>query len=146
MRLLPASLLRSSSADDALSLSLLSSRFTCAPAPTSLVTGLGREYALLLAARGAAVVVNDLGGSRSGEGSSSKAADAVVAEIKAAGGKAVANYDSVEEGGKIVETAIQSFGRIDIVVNNAGILRDKSLTKITEEDWGTCRLLWPETL
>lgn len=97
--------------------------------------GLGKEYAKLLAARGASVVVNDLGGSRSGEGKDTKAADIVVSEIRSAGGKAVPNYDSVEDGAKIIQTAIDNYGRIDIVVNNAGILRDKSLTKITEEDW-----------
>lgn len=80
--------------------------------------------------------VNDLGGSRSGEGRNSKAADVVVEEIRSKGGKAVPNYDSVEDGAKIIQTAIDNFGRIDIVINNAGILRDKSLTKITEEDWG----------
>ncbi|GBM57737.1 Peroxisomal multifunctional enzyme type 2, partial [Araneus ventricosus] len=97
--------------------------------------GLGREYALLLAERGAAVVVNDLGGTRSGEGKSSAAADAVVKEIKAKGGKAAANYNSVEEGDKIIKTAIDNFGRIDILINNAGILRDKSFTNISVEDW-----------
>ena len=97
--------------------------------------GLGREYALLLASRGASVVVNDLGGSRSGEGSSSKAADIVVNEIKSKGGKAVANYDSVEDAEKLIKTAIDSFGRIDIVINNAGILRDKSILKTSPEDW-----------
>ncbi|RWS29708.1 peroxisomal multifunctional enzyme type 2-like isoform X1, partial [Leptotrombidium deliense] len=74
--------------------------------------GLGREYALLFASRGAAVVVNDLGGTRSGEGNSQKAADLVVDEIRRNGGKAVANYDSVEQGNKIVKTAIDNFGRI----------------------------------
>ncbi|KAG8188671.1 hypothetical protein JTE90_003928 [Oedothorax gibbosus] len=97
--------------------------------------GLGREYALLLAERGAAVVVNDLGGTRSGEGKSSSAADAVVKEIKAKGGKAVADYNSVEEGEKIVKTAIDNFGRIDILINNAGILRDKSFANISVQDW-----------
>ncbi|CAL1276878.1 unnamed protein product [Larinioides sclopetarius] len=97
--------------------------------------GLGREYALLLAERGAAVVVNDLGGTRSGEGKSSAAADAVVKEIKSKGGKAVADYNSVEEGDKIIKTAIDNFGRIDILINNAGILRDKSFANISIEDW-----------
>ncbi|XP_035205471.1 peroxisomal multifunctional enzyme type 2-like, partial [Stegodyphus dumicola] len=97
--------------------------------------GLGREYALLLAERGAAVVVNDLGGTRSGEGKSSAAADNVVREIKSKGGKAVPDYNSVEEGEKIVKTAIDSFGRIDILINNAGVLRDKSFAKMSTEDW-----------
>ena len=87
------------------------------------------------ASRGAKVVVNDLGGTTHGQGKSSAAADKVVAEIKAAGGEAVANYDSVEDGDKIVQTAIDAFGRIDIVVNNAGILRDTSFQKMTEDDW-----------
>ncbi|XP_029844734.2 peroxisomal multifunctional enzyme type 2 [Ixodes scapularis] len=97
--------------------------------------GLGRDYALLFAERGASVVVNDLGGSRSGEGQSSSAADKVVEEIKAKGGKAVADYNSVEEGDKVVKTAIDNFGRIDILVNNAGILRDKAFVNMTPEEW-----------
>ncbi|VVC40772.1 Short-chain dehydrogenase/reductase, conserved site,Short-chain dehydrogenase/reductase SDR,SCP2 sterol- [Cinara cedri] len=102
---------------------------------TGAGAGLGKAYALLFAERGASVVVNDLGGSRSGDGSSSKAADAVVAEIRAKGGKAVPNYDSVVDGDKLVQTALDNFGRIDIVVNNAGILRDKSFARISESDW-----------
>ena len=97
--------------------------------------GLGRAYALEFARRGARVVVNDLGGSGSGDGSSSAAADKVVAEIVAAGGDAVANYDSVEQGDSIVQSAIDNFGRVDIVVNNAGILRDASFAKMTDQDW-----------
>lgn len=97
--------------------------------------GLGRSHALLLASRGAKVVVNDLGSSMKGDGSSASAADAVVDEIKAAGGEAVANYDSVEHGDKIVQTAIEAFGKLDIVINNAGILRDVSFVKMTDEDW-----------
>ena len=97
--------------------------------------GLGRSHALLLASRGAKVVVNDLGGSFSGEGASSKMADVVVKEITNAGGVAVANYDSVEDGDKIVATAVENFGRVDIVVNNAGILRDVSFQKMTQTDW-----------
>jgi NAD(P)-dependent dehydrogenase (short-subunit alcohol dehydrogenase family) len=95
--------------------------------------GLGRSHALMLASRGAKVVVNDLGGSRDGSGAGSAMADAVVAEIVAAGGEAVANYDSVAtaEGGRgIVAAAVEAFGRIDIVVNNAGILRDSSFLKL----------------
>ena len=98
--------------------------------------GLGRQHALLLANRGALVVVNDLGGSVDGTGSSSSAAQKVVDEIKAAGGEAVANYDSVatvEGGESIVKTAIDTFGRIDIVINNAGILRDKSFHNMTSD-------------
>src|SRR3954469_8483314 len=92
--------------------------------------GLGRSHALLLASRGAKVVVNDLGGSFTGDGKSSSAADKVVAEIKEAGGDAVANHDSVEDGDKIVKTAIDAYGKIDIIINNAGILRDVSFAKM----------------
>ncbi|MGV9664507.1 SDR family oxidoreductase [Nocardia niigatensis] len=98
--------------------------------------GLGREYALLLAREGALVVVNDLGGARDGSGSGHSMADAVVEEIRAAGGTAVANYDSVatEEGAKaLVQTAIDSFGAVHGIVNNAGILRDMSFAKMTSE-------------
>src|SRR5215475_2865604 len=97
--------------------------------------GLGRSHALLLASRGAKVVVNDLGGTFTGEGKSQGAADKVVAEIKEKGGEAVANYNSVEDGDQIVKTAIDTWGRIDIVVNNAGILRDVSFAKMTQADW-----------
>lgn len=99
--------------------------------------GLGREHALLLASRGAAVVVNDLGGSADGTGSSQSMADVVVKEIAEAGGQAVANYDSVTtpEGGEaIVRAALTEFGQVDIVINNAGILRDKSFAKLPPED------------
>lgn len=95
--------------------------------------GLGRGYAMELARRGAKVVVNDLGGSVDGTGSGSKAADSVVAEIEDAGGEAVASYDSVstpEGGAAIVSTALDRFGQIDIVVNNAGILRDRSFANL----------------
>lgn len=97
--------------------------------------GLGRSHALLFASRGAQVVVNDLGSSVKGEGTNSSAADAVVAEIKREGGEAVANYDSVENGDKIIQAALDTYGRIDIVINNAGILRDTTFQKMTDEDW-----------
>jgi len=99
--------------------------------------GLGKTYALELAKRGAAVVVNDLGGARDGTGASSSAADEVVEEIKAAGGDAAASYDSVatpEGGAAIVKTAIDKFGKIDVVINNAGILRDKSFANLEWAD------------
>ena len=95
--------------------------------------GLGKTYALMLGARGAKVVVNDLGGSADGTGAGSSMADEVVKEISEAGGTAVANYDSVAtpEGGEaIIQTALDNFGKCDIVINNAGILRDKSFTKL----------------
>ena len=97
--------------------------------------GLGRAHALLFAQLGAKVVVNDLGGSTHGEGANASAADRVVAEIREAGGSAVANHDSVTDGEKIVQQAMDSFGRIDVVVNNAGILRDKSFHKMEDTDW-----------
>jgi 3-hydroxyacyl-CoA dehydrogenase/3a,7a,12a-trihydroxy-5b-cholest-24-enoyl-CoA hydratase len=102
---------------------------------TGAGNGLGRAHALLLGSRGAKVVVNDLGGGHTGGGKSSAAADKVVEEIKALGGHAVANYDSVEDGDKIVKTALDAFGQLDIVINNAGILRDTSFQKMTQDDW-----------
>lgn len=102
---------------------------------TGAGAGLGRSHALDFASRGAKVVVNDLGGGAHGGGKGSEAADSVVAEILAAGGEAVANYDSVENGEAIVRTALDNFDRIDVVVNNAGILRDSSFAKMSEEDW-----------
>ncbi len=104
---------------------------------TGAGNGLGRSHALALAARGAKVVVNDLGGSVHGEGQSD-AADAVVGEIKAGGGKAVANKASVADraGAKsIVDDAVAAFGTVDIVVNNAGILRDKSFKNMTLDEF-----------
>ncbi|EFN79028.1 peroxisomal multifunctional enzyme type 2 [Harpegnathos saltator] len=102
---------------------------------TGAGAGLGRAYALLFASRGASVVVNDLGVNRHGDGNSTKSADAVVQEIRRNGGKAVANYDSVLDGAKIIETAIKTFGRIDVVINNAGILRDTSFAKMSDKQW-----------
>ncbi len=98
--------------------------------------GLGRQHALLLASRGALIVVNDLGGAVDGAGSDASAAQKVVDEIRAAGGEAVANHDSVStpEGGEsIIKTAIDAYGRVDIVINNAGILRDKTFHNMTSE-------------
>ncbi len=100
--------------------------------------GLGRAYALELGKRGAKVVVNDLGGGKDGSGGSRSAADSVVEEIQALGGEAVASYDSVStaEGGEaIVEKAVKAFGRVDIVINNAGILRDRTFAKMDGESW-----------
>jgi NAD(P)-dependent dehydrogenase (short-subunit alcohol dehydrogenase family) len=105
---------------------------------TGAGAGLGRQYALDLGKRGAKVVVNDLGGTRDGTGSSDSAANKVVDEIKALGGQAVPNYDNVatvKGGENIVKTAIDAFGKVDILINNAGILRDKSFTKMEEENW-----------
>jgi NAD(P)-dependent dehydrogenase (short-subunit alcohol dehydrogenase family) len=99
--------------------------------------GLGREYALLLASRGASVVVNDLGGSVRGEGSDANAADSVVDEIRSHGGTAIAEYSSVadpEGGAAIVARAEEEFGRVDILISNAGILRDRTLAKMDVED------------
>lgn len=100
--------------------------------------GIGREHALAMAKEGAALVINDLGGARDGSGAGHSMADQVVDEIKAAGGEAVANYDSVatvEGGQNIVKTALDAFDKVDIVVNNAGILRDKSFANTTEDMW-----------
>jgi NAD(P)-dependent dehydrogenase (short-subunit alcohol dehydrogenase family) len=100
--------------------------------------GIGRGIALALAAEGARVVVNDLGGAVDGTGASSNPADEVVAEIKANGGEAVANYESVAtmEGGEaIVQSALDNFGQLDIVVTVAGILRDRMIFNMTEEEW-----------
>jgi NAD(P)-dependent dehydrogenase (short-subunit alcohol dehydrogenase family) len=99
--------------------------------------GLGKTYALMLAERGAKVVVNDLGGAADGTGAGSSMADQVVKEINEAGGSAVANYDSVAtpEGGEaIIQTAVDNFGKLDILINNAGILRDKSFAKLEPQN------------
>jgi NAD(P)-dependent dehydrogenase (short-subunit alcohol dehydrogenase family) len=105
---------------------------------TGAARGVGREIARLMAKHGARVVVNDYGGSEVGTGSDRKPADEVVEEIRKDGGEAVANYDSVASmagGQSIVQTAMDAFGRIDIVVNNAGILRDRMIFNMTEEEW-----------
>lgn len=120
--------------------------------------GLGRSHALFLASRGAKVVVNDLGGAVDGTGSSDAAAQQVVDEIKAAGGEAVPDFNSVadrDSARKVVQTAIDNYGRLDILVNNAGILRDKSFKNMTDDEYqlvidvhlmGTvwmCKAAWP---
>ncbi len=100
--------------------------------------GIGREHALALSKEGAALVVNDLGGARDGTGASQSMADQVIAEIQEAGGEAVANYDTVatvEGANAIVRAALDAFDKVDIVVNNAGILRDKSFAKMSEDIW-----------
>jgi NAD(P)-dependent dehydrogenase (short-subunit alcohol dehydrogenase family) len=100
--------------------------------------GIGREHALLFAAEGAKVVVNDLGGSLDGSDKAASPAEEVVAEIKAMGGEAVANHDNVAEwegGQRLVQTALDTFGELHVLVNNAGILRDRVLVNLSEEDW-----------
>lgn len=106
--------------------------------------GLGRAYAHYFAREGARIVVNDLGGSRDGTGSGSKMADTVVDEIKAAGGEAVANYASVADAAgaqSIIDDAVAGFGKLDAVVNNAGILRDRTLVKMEESEWDLVNLV-----
>jgi len=100
--------------------------------------GLGRAHALLLAKEGASVVVNDLGGARDGTGAGHNMADKVVDEIKKAGGNAVADYGSVADPAQakaMVQAAVKAFGKIDICINNAGILRDKSFKNMTDDMW-----------
>src|SRR5829696_3587486 len=100
--------------------------------------GLGREHALLFAAEGAKVVVNDVGGANDGAGADATPAQEVVDEIEAAGGGAVANYDDIsdwEGAQRLVNTAIEAFGDLDILINNAGILRDRVLVNMTEREW-----------
>ena len=105
---------------------------------TGAGAGIGRSHALAFAKEGARVVVNDLGGDRSGGGKGSEAADRVVLEIKTAGGDAVANYETVatREGAEsILWTALSKYGRVDILVNNAGVLRDRSFLNMSDSDW-----------
>jgi NAD(P)-dependent dehydrogenase (short-subunit alcohol dehydrogenase family) len=100
--------------------------------------GIGREHALLLAAQGASVVVNDLGGAVDGSGGDAGPAQQVVDEIAATGGQAVANTDDVSDWAgaeKLVGTAVEVFGKLDVLVNNAGILRDRMLVNMTEDEW-----------
>ena len=100
--------------------------------------GIGREHALLFAAEGARVVVNDLGGANDGEGQDASPAEQVVAEIRDLGGEAVVNTDNVadwEGAQRMVNAAIESFGDLDILVNNAGILRDRVIVNMTEAEW-----------
>lgn len=108
---------------------------------TGAGAGIGREHALLFGSRGAKVVVNDPGGAVDGRGSANAVADKVVDEIRRSGGEAVANYASVdsEEGGaSLIETAMKTWGRVDALVNNAGILRDKAFNNMTMEDFEKC--------
>src|ERR671939_2225955 len=105
---------------------------------TGAARGIGREIALLMAKEGARVVVNDYGGSAAGTGGEKGPADEVVNDIRKGGGEAVPNYDSVATmagGQSIVRTAVEAFGRVDVVVNNAGILRDRMIFNMTEEEW-----------
>lgn len=102
---------------------------------TGAGNGVGRAHALAFAERGAKVVVNDLGGSTSGEGADANAADLVVEEIRAAGGEATADYNSVTDGEKIIQTAVDAYGGIDVLVNNAGILRDQAFHKMEDKNW-----------
>src|SRR4051812_37779644 len=100
--------------------------------------GLGRAYALAMAAEGARVVVNDLGVELDGQGGSRPAADEVVAEIRAAGGEAIASHHDIADfdaAAAVIQTAVDQFGDLDVLVNNAGILRDRMLTNMSIEEW-----------
>ncbi len=105
---------------------------------TGAARGLGRAYALAFAAEGANVVVNDIGASLGGEGRDTSAADGVVAEVAAAGGRAIANYEDITDWNaahRIVEAALEAFGDLHVVVNNAGIVRDRMFVSATPEEW-----------
>lgn len=105
---------------------------------TGAARGLGRAYALAFAAEGANVVVNDIGTSLNGEGRDTSAADAVVDEIRASGGQAIANYEDITDwdaAKRIVDAAVGAFGDLHIVVNNAGIVRDRMFVSATLEEW-----------
>lgn len=105
---------------------------------TGAARGLGRAYALAFAAEGANVVINDIGASLGGEGRDTSAADAVVEEIKAAGGQAIANYEDIADwdaAKRLVEVAVAAFGDLHVVVNNAGIVRDRMFVSATPEEW-----------
>jgi NAD(P)-dependent dehydrogenase (short-subunit alcohol dehydrogenase family) len=110
----------------------------CVVVITGAGNGIGREHALLFAETGAKVVVNDLGGARDGTGSSDAAANQVVEQIKAMGGEAVPNYDDVSDydaAGRMIQQAIDTFGGLDVLVNNAGILRDRMLVNMSIDEW-----------
>ena len=105
---------------------------------TGAGNGIGREHALLFASEGAKVVVNDLGGNPDGSGANASAATQVAEQITAAGGEAVANHDDVADfagAGRLIDQAVETFGKLDVLVNNAGILRDQFLHRMTEEEW-----------